>query len=621
MRASVNLTGGINLKKHRLIALFSALVIGSTFSFTSSGEEFYDAQQESSYQTDSNSPTNYLGADLGYNDGLQNYSDWASVVTSYLTECENGEYMKVQAFELGGHVYIDYIDKNFNLLRSKEIDTGMRYFGGFYETEDNYYILSGKNNPKSDDSCEVMRITKYDKSWNKIKSAKLYGGNTCEIFAGGSARMAHKDNYLFIKTCHTMYDFGDGLHHQASLMIIVDMNTMKIVGKQLDVSNNVSHSFNQFIKFDSDDLLTIDHGDGNPRAVRLSKYTDLNDHVSSYYRRGSYKDLFKISGDYGDNFTGVSVGGFEISPSNYITVGNTIDQKKFIPYSMRNIFVSTVSKDMKTKKLTKLTSYKSDNASTPHIVKINDDEFLVMWTKNNEKICYTLLNGQGEKQGKTYSFTGKLSDCAPIISDNKVLWYVWYGENIYFYSIDINDISQHDIVTLKENPNDLSNAVAELPAETYTFTGKTQKPSPTVTLNGKKLKNGTDYTVSYKNNKAIGKAYVIVKGKNNYTGTIKKSFNIVPQKQVIVKLSAQAKAFSVKWTLNKNVTGYQIKYSTASNFSGGKSVYVKKNTSTKKTLTSLKSKKTYYVKVRSYKTVNGVKYYGAWSKAKKIKTK
>ena len=168
---------------------------------------------------------------------------------------------------------------------------------------------------------------------------------------------------------------------------------------------------------------------------------------------------------------------------------------------------------------------------------------------------------------------------------------------------------------------DITLAKVTLAGSSLEFTGKTQKPSPTVTLNGKKLKNGTDYTVSYKNNKAIGKAYVIVKGKNNYTGTIKKSFNIVPQKQVIVKLSAQAKAFSVKWTLNKNVTGYQIKYSTASNFSGGKSVYVKKNTSAKKTLTSLKSKKTYYVKVRSYKTVNGVKYYGAWSNAKKIRTK
>ena len=168
---------------------------------------------------------------------------------------------------------------------------------------------------------------------------------------------------------------------------------------------------------------------------------------------------------------------------------------------------------------------------------------------------------------------------------------------------------------------DITSAKVTLAGSSLEFTGKTQKPSPTVTLNGKKLKNGTDYTVSYKNNKAIGKAYVIVKGKNNYTGTIKKSFNIVPQKQVIVKLSAQAKAFSVKWTLNKNVTGYQIKYSTASNFSGGKSVYIKKNTSAKKTLTSLKSKKTYYVKVRSYKTVNGVKYYGAWSNAKKIRTK
>ena len=158
-------------------------------------------------------------------------------------------------------------------------------------------------------------------------------------------------------------------------------------------------------------------------------------------------------------------------------------------------------------------------------------------------------------------------------------------------------------------------------ASKVTFTGTSRKPAVTVMLSGKELVKNTDYTVKYSNNKAIGKATVTIKGKGKYTGVIKKTFKIVPMKQVITSVTAKTKAFAVKWTKDLNVHGYQVKYSTKSNFSGGKSVYVKKNTTVSKTFTGLTAKKTYYVKVRSYKTVNGTKYYSSWSSAKKVKTK
>lgn len=62
-------------------------------------------------------------------------------------------------------------------------------------------------------------------------------------------------------------------------------------------------------------------------------------------------------------------------------------------------------------------------------------------------------------------------------------------------------------------------------------------------------------------------------------------------------------------------------YGTKSDFSDGKSVYVTKNTSVKKTIKGLKAKKKYYVKVCSYKKVGNSKYYGAWSATQKVKTK
>ena len=58
------------------------------------------------------------------------------------------------------------------------------------------------------------------------------------------------------------------------------------------------------------------------------------------------------------------------------------------------------------------------------------------------------------------------------------------------------------------------------------YTGKAVTPDPVLKYNGKTLKKGTDYTVSYQNNTKIGTAKVILKGKGNYTGTVTKTFRI-----------------------------------------------------------------------------------------------
>ena len=68
--------------------------------------------------------------------------------------------------------------------------------------------------------------------------------------------------------------------------------------------------------------------------------------------------------------------------------------------------------------------------------------------------------------------------------------------------------------------------VSGLTAKTYT--GKAQTQSITVKYRNKTLKNGKDYTVSYQNNINAGTAYVIIKGKGSYSGTVKRSFSIKP---------------------------------------------------------------------------------------------
>ena len=156
---------------------------------------------------------------------------------------------------------------------------------------------------------------------------------------------------------------------------------------------------------------------------------------------------------------------------------------------------------------------------------------------------------------------------------------------------------------------------------TKAFTAKNITQSITVKYNGKTLKNGTDYTVSYSSNKNIGTATVKIAGKGSYTGTITKTFKINPAKQEIQKLTAKSKAFFVDWAQKGSATGYEIQYATNSKFTSAKKVTITNNKTDTKTITKLSGKKKYYVRVHSYTTVKGTKYYGAWSSTKTVTTK
>ena len=153
------------------------------------------------------------------------------------------------------------------------------------------------------------------------------------------------------------------------------------------------------------------------------------------------------------------------------------------------------------------------------------------------------------------------------------------------------------------------------------YTGKNITQSITVKYNGKTLKNGTDYTVSYSSNKNIGTATVKITGKGSYTGTITKTFKINPAKQEIQKLTAKSKAFFVDWAQKGSASGYEIQYATNSKFTSAKKVTITNNKTDKTTVSKLSGKKKYYVRVRSYTTVKGTKYYGAWSASKSVTTK
>ena len=967
----------------------------------------------------------------GSNVNAQDYVQWSDTVKSYLTVCDNGNYMRVQSGAIEGKLLVEYYSPDFEPLSTKLIDNELPIFGAFYDSGNNYYVLSGQENPKQNDSLEVFRITKYDKNWNKIKSCGLYGANTTVPFDAGSARMTHSGDHLLVRTCHEMYKSSDGNNHQSNVTIEVDMPSMTITDSYTGVMNvdygYVSHSFNQFIKTDGNHIVALDHGDAHPRSAVLVKYNSdftTGKFFPSYFDKVSNIDVVTYpeytAGHY--NYTGAAIGGFDVSSSSYIVAQSTVDLDYINTSETRNVYVSAVSKDLSTNKLNKITSYAEGtaSASAPQLVKINNNSFLLLWARDTKVSCVK-LNADGTVNGSIHTFEGSLSDCQPVIKNGRAVWYVYDKNNVTFnslnlsnlddiktvdvktghdyetkyasktdgtvtqtckscgyvnkftvptsttvywrtdlsntsfssvlsktqfsvgdsidfwlyddtdYTVEFSDRSMVSVNKLENYANDIrritfknggsltvkiyptynpsvaktykftcgctshtygsavitkqptctsegtktktctqcgatvtetiaklshsytttvvaptctangytlhkcsvcgtsykdnttkatghsyGNSVvtkqptctsegtktktctkcnatvteklpakghtavtdkgypatctiagktdgshcsvcntvikvqtvinatghkssgwivdkaasigvkgskhkectvckkvletAEIPAlsrisiskasvtlstSTYAYDGKAETPSVTVKVggktlkkdtdytvsysnntkigtakvtitgkgnytgsisktysiknnfkkatisgisnksytgknitqsitvkyNGKTLKNGTDYTVSYSNNKKVGTATVKITGKGSYTGTITKTFKINPAKQEIQKLTAKSKAFFVDWAQKGSATGYEIQYATNSKFTSAKKVTIKNNKTDKTTVSKLSGKKKYYVRVRSYTTVKGTKYYGAWSASKSVTTK
>ena len=1006
----------MNMKKRMLSIVLSGAMAVSTAVSAGSFSAFAVAQCVA-----------YSGSNV--ND--QDYVQWSDTVKSYLTVCDNGNYMRVQSGAIEGKLLVEYYSSDFEPLSTKLIDNELPIFGAFYDSSDNYYVLSGQENPKQNDSLEVFRITKYDKNWNKIKSCGLYGANTTVPFDAGSARMTHSGDHLLVRTCHKMYKSSDGNNHQANVTIEVDMPSMTITDSYTGVMNvdygYVSHSFNQFIKTDGNHIVALDHGDAHPRSAVLVKYNSdftTGKFFPSYFEQVSNIDVVTYpeytAGHY--NYTGAAIGGFDVSSSSYIVAQSTVDLDYINTSETRNVYVSAVSKDLSTNKLNKITSYAegTDSASAPQLVKINNNSFLLLWARDTKVSCVK-LNADGTVNGSIHTFEGSLSDCQPVIKNGRAVWYVYDKNNVTFnslnlsnlddiktvdvktghdyetkyasktdgtvtqtckscgyvnkftvptsttvywrtdlsntsfssvlsktqfsvgdsidfwlyddtdYTVEFSDRSMVSVNKLENYANDIrritfknggsltvkiyptynpsvaktykftcgctshtygsavitkqptctsegtktktctqcgatvtetiaklshsytttvvaptcttngytlhkcsvcgtsykdsttkatghsyGNSVvtkqptctsegtktktctkcnatvteklpakghtavtdkgypatctiagktdgshcsvcntvikvqtvinatghkssgwivdkaasigvkgskhkectvckkvletAEIPAlsrisiskasvtlstSTYAYDGKAKTPSVTVKVggktlkkdtdytvsysnntkigtakvtitgkgnytgsisktysiknnfkkatisgisnksytgknitqsitvkyNGKTLKNGTDYTVSYSNNKKVGTATVKITGKGSYTGTITKTFKINPAKQEIQKLTAKSKAFFVDWAQKGSATGYEIQYATNSKFTSAKKVTIKNNKTDKTTVSKLSGKKKYYVRVRSYTTVKGTKYYGAWSSVKNVTTK
>ena len=388
---------------------------------------------------------------------LHNYSRSASPIGSYLVDIGNGNMMRVQSDYDSSNIYVEYYDSQYNVTGVRQLAPELPIYGGFYSGSDAYYIVTGQKNEEESDTVECYRITKYDKNWNRIGSAGLYDCNTFLPFRAGCVRMTEADGYLFVRTSHQMYLSSDGLRHQANVTIQFDENKLVITDSYTDVMNSkygyVSHSFNQFIKTEGNHLVAVDHGDAYPRSIVLTEYqTDFTNgqfisNMNYWKNPCKSTDLFEFTGEIGDNATGASVGGFEVTDSAYLVAANSINQEDTSDdrsrHDYRNVCIVGKSKRDGHTFVNWLTNLEGDlSATTPYLVKINDNKYLVIWSYQKRSvgaIDYTYIDADGSQISPVYTMNGMISDCEPVYINDTVVWYTSDSDgNVTFYGVDSN---------------------------------------------------------------------------------------------------------------------------------------------------------------------------------------
>lgn len=188
-----------------------------------------------------------------------------------------------------------------------------------------------------------------------------------------------------------------------------------------------------------------------------------------------------------------------------------------------------------------------------------------------------------------------------------------------FYTMDFELNGKHLIAT--DTEKNLSNDELSLSIGAGGgFPNRIIKPKKagTLTITGTIYRNGNffrDFKKSYK-----------VEGNTPSPTPVNKPTK--PAKVTVKKTTlksaknAKGKKLVVKWKKNTAGNGYQIQYSTSKKFAkGNKTKTISKNKTTSYTIKKLKKKKTYYVRIRTYKKVSGKTYYSGWSSVKKVKIK
>lgn len=266
-----------------------------------------------------------------------------------------------------------------------------------------------------------------------------------------------------------------------------------------------------------------------------------------------------------------------------------------------------------------------------YLVKTSDDKWGFINTSGKLLATFDDAgNFDGEyapvvKNGKAYLVDKTMKCVSEKISATSVttlgdgLYYVENGSKKYLmtYASDSATTTTSAATKPSTNGKDISRLeFYKLANEEYT--GGKICPDPSIYDGNYLLEEKTDYTLSYKNNTALGTGTVIVKGCGKYSGTKTLKFNIVLKKPAFsAKKNGNSKA-ALSWKKVTGAAGYEIYYA-AGNGSFKKLASVSSSTFSKSVSRLDIKNNSYKFRIRAFATAsNGKKVYSSWSKTVKI---
>ena len=315
-----------------------------------------------------------------------------------------------------------------------------------------------------------------------------------------------------------------------------------------------------------------------------------------------------------------------------------------VPTSMERV------KEMAFRGCKKLTDvyYASSEADWKKIVIDDDNQYLTSATIHynstgpNDPAIKSISNCTIKLEQTSYSYDGKAKQPSVTVKDGSTMlvngkdYTVDYQSNTNVGTATVTITGKGNYTSTKTVNFTIEKAVNGITAANMTKVASAKAQSFNI---GAKAKGGAKLT--YKsNNKSItvdkngkvtvaknyiGKATITISAAatTNYNAAVKQIYVTVNPTGTKLSgvTSAKTGQLTLKWAKNAAVTGYQVQYATSSKFTGAKTLNVKSNKTITGTLSKLKEKRKYYVRIRTYKTVGKVNYYSAWSAAKSATVK
>lgn len=389
------------------------------------------------------------------------YSQNSQVADSYLVDNRDGTFSRVE--NMGDIILVERYNSSFQLMSQATVPFELSIFGGFYSGANYNYFVFGQPNYGQNDSVECIRVVKYSKNWVRLGSASVIGNNTYLPFYGCGTDLCEYGNYLYIRCGHQTYADGYGVCHQATMTIAYRQDTNQIFEVQC-ATNGPSYGITEgcgstYIDASNGYLAAVDHSLVAPYGIVVNKYSSslANGRFLSPCATVSFLGSVGSSTGYLSQF---SVGGFESSGQFYLVAGNTNPQDG--TSSNQNIFVAAIPKNSFASSAVSyryLTGYAYGElytAQTPYLVKVNDNQFVILWEERQGYsdtgiVRYAFLDGTGQRTSDIKSMNGCLSDCQPIVFGNQIIWYTTNGANMKIYTLPLSSNTSNQQIYVTGN--------------------------------------------------------------------------------------------------------------------------------------------------------------------------